>query len=487
MVLGLIVTPLYLKYLGIEAFGLIGFFLMAQTVLGFVDAALSAATIRTVARLQNEGNLQKAGNTLHTYSVIYWVSSAAIVTLACLIAPWIAVHWLRTTQLSSQTVTRAVMLIGLILAFRMPNGLYLAVLTGTERMVTSAGIAIAIASLGSLGAVVVLACVSATVEAFFAWQAAVALIQIIVMRAAAWRAIGNNASQFDINCLAGNWRFTIGVGTITLSCALLTQVDKVILSRMLTLENYGQYVLATLVASGVCVAVFPIYNIAYTRFSALIAQNQLETLLKLYRGIWSLFTIFLFSSVTVGILLVELLLALWTGNERLAAAVSPIASIMMLGYALNGLAHLPYALLLAKGETRSLNKIYVALIATVTPTTAIMAMRYGVTGGALTQFLLYAVELTLLTGIAHWRFFRYFGESWGWRDAGGTLLVSLFVGAGGYFIFSRLDPTAYSAMSRLALGGVLWFVLVSLNLSISLTARTWIADFWKQTHQRRVT
>ena len=59
--LGLAVVPFYLKYLGIEAYGLIGFFVTTQALLQLLDMGMAPTINREVARCSASGNLQEAG------------------------------------------------------------------------------------------------------------------------------------------------------------------------------------------------------------------------------------------------------------------------------------------------------------------------------------------------------------------------------------------------------------------------------------------
>ena len=131
------------------------------------------------------------------------------------------------------------------------------------------------AELGArLGAVAILAFVSPTIEAFFTWQACVGLGSAIAMRTAAWRIIGRTGQhRFDTAQLKRVWRFTAGMGGVGVTALVFTQLDKVILSKMLGLGEFGHYMLATVVVSGLYVLVAPLFNVIYPRFSALVVTT----------------------------------------------------------------------------------------------------------------------------------------------------------------------------------------------------------------------
>src|SRR5947199_8096308 len=90
----LAVIPLYLKFLGIEAYGLIGFFATTQALLQLLDMGLAPTINREVARHGALGKPQDAAPLLHTLSRVYWGVAVVIAIVGCALAPWVATHWL---------------------------------------------------------------------------------------------------------------------------------------------------------------------------------------------------------------------------------------------------------------------------------------------------------------------------------------------------------------------------------------------------------
>ncbi|BBO99915.1 lipopolysaccharide biosynthesis protein [Sulfuriferula nivalis] len=480
--IGLAVVPFYLKYLGIEAYGLIGFFVTTQTLLQLLDMGMAPTINREVARCSASGDLKEAGKLLHTLAIIYWCMAGVIALLILALAPWIAEYWLQSKQLSPQIISHAVMLIGLVVACRWPIGLYQGALIGAQRLTVSSGINMAMVTIGSLGAVAVLAFISPTIEAFFIWQACVGIVYAITIRAAAWRIIGDTkANHFDADYIRRILKFSLGVGAISFSGIVLTQLDKVILSKTLGLESFGKYMLATMVANSLYILIVPIFNTAYPKFSSLVAQEKLEELFMQYRTASHLLATMLFPLAMVMVLLSQQLIQLWTGNGSLAADVAPLASLLLIGYALHGVMHMPYALMLAQGETRSMLKIYVSLIVIIVPLTAVLSLMYGAVGGALAQLLLFVFYVLMGTWITHKRYFIGFAREWLLIDVGVPLGISLLIGLLGFFILSMLGAEVYV---KLMVGLVLWGVATLLSIYSSQFSRSIFVGYWNQFRYR---
>lgn len=461
--IALAVVPFYLKYLGIEAYGLIGFFVTTQAVLSLLDMGMAPTINREVARCSALGNLKEAGKLLHTLAVVYWCMAGAIALLIMALAPLIAGYWLQSKQLSPQTISHAVMMMGLVIACRWPIGLYQGALIGAQRLTVSSGINMVMATIGSLGAVAVLAFVSPTIEAFFIWQACVGLVHAGAMRLGAWRVIGRLRDiRFDINELKNIWRFSAGMSGVAVSAIILMQLDKVLLSRILSLEDFGRYALAGVVASGLYIVLTPTFNVIYPRLSALVVTGELEKLIDLYRTGTRLLLSVLFPIATVAAIFSEAILSLWTGNPSLASSTAPVVALFLIGTALNGAMHFPYALQLAYGMTRLPLTINAILVIVMIPTTILLSLQYGAVGGAAAWAILNGIYLLIGTLLTHRSLLKGVGLKWVICDVGMPLGLSLLVVG---VVGSKVRELGYSYFVELSIGGglaIFAFLLVIL-------------------------
>ncbi len=469
---GLAVVPFYLKYLGIEAYGLIGFFATTQAVLSLLDMGMAPTINREVARCSASGSLQEAGKLLHTLAVVYWSMAAMIALLVVLLAPWIAEYWLQSKHVSQQTISHAIMLMGLVVACRWPIGLYQGALNGAQRLTVSSGINMVMATVGSLGTVAVLAFVSPTIEAFFIWQACVGLVYAMTMRLAAWRVIGRiRETRFEVNELKTIWRFSVGMSGVAVSGIVLMQLDKVLLSRILSLEDFGRYALAGVVASGLYILLTPTFNVIYPRLSALIVTNETEKLIHLYRSGTRLLLAALFPIAVAAAVFAEEILLLWTGNPSLASSTAPVVSLFLIGTALNGAMHFPYALQLAYGVTRLPLTINAMLVVVMIPTTILLAFKYGAVGGAAAWAILNGIYLLIGTWLTHRSLLKGIGLTWLLFDVGMPLGISMLIVGGIGHIARELGFSSYVELligSGLAFCTFLIIVMLSPNLRIAV-------------------
>lgn len=432
--LTLAVVPLYLHYLGTEAYGLIGFFATTQALLQLLDLGISPTANREVARFSTVGNMPAARNFLHTISVVYWGMAGVIALFMLGLAPLLGKYWIQSDQFATDEITHALMLMGLVVACRWPVGLYMGVLMGLQRVARASIIGATVGTLSNLGAVAILAFVSPTIEAFFLWHAGVGIVNALYMRWLAWRLLdeGKERYPFDWNEIKRIWRFSAGLSGIAITGVILIQLDKILLSKFLSLGDFGRYMVAVVVANGLYMLLTPLFNAIYPRMTSLVASEEIEKLTDLYKTGTRLFLSLFFPIAIWAAFFAEDLLFVWTGNQQLAASTSLIASMLILGTALNGAMHFPFALQLAYGSTKLPLTITVALLCIFAPLIVILTMSFGVTGGALAWLLLNVSYLFFGTWVTHRKLLRGQAISWLAHSVGQPLIISLVVMAIGW-------------------------------------------------------
>ena len=459
---GFAVVPVYIRLLGTGSYGLIGFFATTQVVLQLFDFGLSATINREAARCVATDSLVDLGKLLHTLSVVYVATAVTVAIAATLAAPLLATEWLQSTTLGVDSIQRAVVLLAVVIACRWPLGLYQGVLLGGHKLAKVSVVAIAMTGLGSLGAIVVLSFVSTTVEAFFVWQAAVSLLHTLVLRHMAWRAVGRDGSdlRFDWSQLRQVWAFTAGVSGIAVIGTLLSQTDKIILSRILTLEAYGQYMVATVAAGSLHLIVTPAFNIIYPKLSFLYKARSESGLLAYYRRATQLLTAVLFPLATVVGVFAHDLIVVWTGNAALAQASAPILQWMLIGTTLNGVMYCPYALQLAAGRPRITLTILLILLVAMFPLTVLLSIRLGGVGGAIAWAALNVSYLFLGTWLTHRHLLTGGGRQWLTFDVIAPMAAAMAVVGGACVALRLFVPQPAAIASGLGVAAAFAWALI---------------------------
>jgi hypothetical protein len=211
--------PIYIKYLGVESFGLIGLFIVLQTGIGLLDIGMRSALGREMARFTGGAHsAQSIRDLLRSIEVIVFGIAVFIASGIALSANWIATLWLQVKSLPVDVITKAFMLMGLVTAIRFMKNVYHSCIIGLQRHVFYSVFNSAIATLRGLGAVGVLVWISASIEAFFIWQGLVSIISLIIFMVLTYASLlpAERAGKFSLVALRGIWKFSGGSVGITL-------------------------------------------------------------------------------------------------------------------------------------------------------------------------------------------------------------------------------------------------------------------------------
>ena len=275
--MGLAFIPLYIKYLGIEAYGLIGLFALLTAWLSLLDMGMTPTLGREMARYMGGGHTAESIRDL-LRSIEYVAIGIAVLIVAgiALGANWLATSWLKSETTPTEVVAQAFAVMGLVSGLRFFEGIYRSSIVGLQRQVLLNVVSSLIATLRGLGAVGVIVWVAPTIQAFFLWQGLISVVSIVLLALATYRCLpkAGRSSRFSLTALRGVWRFAGGMVGITVLALLLTQADKILLSKLLTLTEFGYYSLAAVVAGAIFTLVNPITQAWYPRLNQLHATDD---------------------------------------------------------------------------------------------------------------------------------------------------------------------------------------------------------------------
>jgi O-antigen/teichoic acid export membrane protein len=423
----IIFLPLYLRLLGAEQFGLIAFYGTLQGALLILDLGIGPTLARELARRSiDPTGIDASRDLLRTIELIYITIGAMVGSAIVIAAPWIAAHWLRAGTVPEADVRSAIRLMGVLVAFQWPLSLYQGGLIGLERQLPLNAIKIAMTSFAAVGSLVLLSRVSATTGVFFAWQAGVFGLYVLATRGALWRSLpSTHRPRWTAWRLRSVWRFSAGMTAITLTAVILTQADKLFLSKVVSLGVFGFYALAATLCGGLMILVTPLFNGLFPRFSALVAAGDENALRRLYHeGTQYMASLTLPIAVSISAF-ARPLVYFWTANSDVASVTGPILTILVIGTALNGLMNVPYALQLAHGWTALGFRINLFLIALMAPSLFFLFRWYGPVGAAGSWVIINAAYVAIGVWLTHRRLLRGETRRWFLHDVAPPLFVSV--------------------------------------------------------------
>jgi O-antigen/teichoic acid export membrane protein len=447
-IISIFLMPVYLHRLGAEAFGLVGFFLMAQTWMQILDIGLTPALSREMSRLRaGTISLDAAASRLNA---LEWVQGALAITVIMLI--WstnddIAKRWLSAQALSGDTVATCVAWMGVAISLRWLAGLYRGVLVGLEQQQQANVLAATFATLRFVAVVPLLLYVTTAPEDFFAFQM---LVSAIELAASAWLAHHHIPTTGifrspDIRALQGMLPLVGSMAFLGAMWVTLTQIDKLVLSGILNLRDYGHFTLAVMAASGILILTPPLHQVIQPRLTILYERGERESLVSLYR-LLSQLSVVGFVGLGTGIgFFAGSILRIWTGSESVAMAAAPILLWYGLANAVVGMLVMPFMLQFAKGNLRLHVYGNLLMLAMLVPALVMAAQQRGAIGAGQVFFVANSLFLLLWVPLVHRRFLPEVT----WREMFSDTMSVAFVVAGILGMAARLLPTGLPAVATL--------------------------------------
>lgn len=465
--MAVVFVPIYIHYLGVEAYGVIGLFTLLQAWLAFLDMGITPTLNREMARYAAGAHTATSiGNLLRTLEVLCGVMAVALVITTWTVSGYVASAWLDTNALSVSTVARAIALMGVVAALRLCEAAYRGALLGLQRQVFFNAVNALMATLRFGGVVGVLAFVSNSIAAFFVWQALVSLVTVVILAGAVWRTVGGpTTSVFTTAALREVGGFARGMLVITALGLLLTQVDKILLSRMISLEGFGYYSLAATVAGILFFAVGPITFAVYPELVALSTRGDQEALATTYHRGAQLVVSLVAPAGFMLVFFAERIIHTWSGDPVLAQHTATLLSILALGTILNTLMYMPVHLQLAHAWTSLSVRVNLVAVLTVVPMLFWVVPRFGAAGAAWVWVGLNAAYVAVGVQLMHRRLLPSEKRRWYLNDTAIPLAGALAI----VLVASWLRPSVLA--DRLV-----WTLFFAVTALLAVTVTALLAD-----------
>ena len=338
-----VALPWYLAALGPDQFGLIGFIVMLQAVLGLIDAGMSQALVREITvRLDSPGRKRHgAAALLFGFERIYWLFGLGSGFVMVLLADLIATRWLNLKDMPIEVGKEAIYGAAALFAMQFPGSIYRSVLVGAQAQVILNGIVLSGALLRHIGGVIVVF-IWPTLLAYLLWHGSVAFLETTFRGRYAWRALDIKRNQvgWEFSEVRAVWKIVAGLSGAAWLGALTVQMDKIFLSRSSTIDQFGYYMIAATVATGILQLVYPLIQAVLPRAVKLRAQPaalralsvKLACLISLIAAIGAV------AFVSAG----KLMLNLWLRNSEAVQGIYQILAILLVGTSLNALYNVGY-------------------------------------------------------------------------------------------------------------------------------------------------
>lgn len=451
MALGILALPLYLKLMGPAYYGLIGFGMTIQIIVNLVDAGFSPALGRNIARMR--AGLEDPEELALFLRTLDWAFFAIVATF-CVAGTasmsWWASNWFGVSGSSAIVVGQSMALVIASSALRCMAALYRGAIVNLEKQIFTSGMVVIVNAVRLLLPLPFVALFPDPRIVFAIWLGA-AFLEVIVLRVVLSRNIPMEVPlrRFSIPSLRRHLAFTGGVALLALIHTLATQYDKLLLSRILTLQQYGYFSLAVVLSGAMLTLPAAIVQAIQPRVTGSISAQDVQA--KLISMSTELIVAFAVAPAVAIACLPRTALQAWVNDPVAIGAVSPYLGFYVVGSALVGISSAAFMLQIAAGRMRMHIVANLLLVAALIPLAYFAATHQGALGTARVWFVLNTLFVTIYGPFAIGRLLPGRGLSW--------LIDSVAIPIGAAVLGALLVRWTFSDIAANRIAAILHIVL----------------------------
>lgn len=443
-----IAIPLYLHWLGRESFGLVGFGLLLQSVLGFVNGGLADAANRETAKVERHGSRAVATEQF-AFVRLAWLVGAVMGVLLAGLSGWLARHWLTLDQLGAESAQHAIQLIAVLIVLQVPIDIYTGMLLGARRHLAANGMLTGGATVRAVATIGALALIAPSIEVFFMAQIVASLLTVIAGHVLLCQTASGHVAptwQSTWSSLRASFQFSAGMTLVTFSSMLLSQADRIILSRLLKLDEFGIYSIAVTFANLLYFLISPVQSTFYPEFSRYMEPAQRGHLTERYHQACQCMSVLILPTGFVLACFSREIIGAWTYSPVVGKEAAAVAALLIAARLIGGLNTMPYSLQFSHGWVSLVAGSNFAAVVVLLPVLAYLAVQWGAFGAALGYLIIGLPFSVWIVWRMHQRLLPGELGRWFRQDVAPSLGLSLLLAA----LWKIAEPANLTPAGQLA-------------------------------------
>ena len=372
--------PIYIKYIGLAAYGIIGFYGSIQAVLVLFEFGMGLTSNKILAE-ETVSISDQTKRTLKSVELIYLTCALMLGLIIILFANQIAQTWLHINDksINGQNIVR---LMGVLFIVSWPKSLYNGFLTGQKKILLMNTISTIILLIQNLLLFLIITKWNSTLNSYFYILIFTSFSEIISLRYFATSSLKpckKYASRPELNKF---YSYSSGVIVFSILSLLIFQFDKFYISYSFPIESLGIYNLAGVIPFAMLTLIYPITTASFPRIvkikESIKASNAFidwSTLIFLISSTYFAIVAFNFSEIHflwlkgndpyLNKISLFLLIGLWfhTGTNMIVSALIANGKVRVVWiiYLVSIIVYLSFIALLSEVTIESLAKAWILL------------------------------------------------------------------------------------------------------------------------------
>lgn len=456
-------VPIYIKFLGEETYGLVSFFATLQLAMNLLEMGLSSTLKREFAAVESDNNKNRKYKLLRSVETLNLIIASIIFLLCYFGSNFIAYQWLNLEYLDIDIVATTIILMGTSISIQFLSNTYFGCIIGQGYQITANTYQLIWSFCKSVGSILIIWIITPDIRLFYSWHIMCDILYLLALRATVIKKLDydtNNKWRLkDITILKDIWKYAFGLMLISFIALINRQLDKTIISKYLPLTELGAYNLAftlgqipIILSSSVAIALF-------SKYTKLYSMEKEEEIKSNFLHINKTITIIVVCiGVFVAIYSNELIL-FWTGSQSIVEIISKTAGFVVIGSMFLGLQEIPYAFVLAHGNTKINNFVGIIFLPIIVSVTFIFVINFKLQGAGIAYCLLMMTQTIIYIIIIHKKYFITDNIIWLLHDTISPIITCFILALLSKYICDNIFTNIYLVLLFAVFSGLLTLLI----------------------------
>ncbi|CAH1235588.1 putative Polysaccharide biosynthesis protein [Vibrio harveyi] len=329
-ILTFLVVPYYLEWLGSESYGLVGFATLIQNWLMIISSGFNPVAGRAAARAQEGHEDWKRTYTL-IRSIDFSILSIGfgLVLVLFLLPNTVFSNWFQADKIDSGDLAIAILLLVVIAILRLASAIGRGVIANLEMQIWL-NINLSCCSFLRFALSLPVVYYYNNMLSLFYWWFFVSALEYISIQYKIRKSTPMKASffSFSFDELRKHGKFAATLSFTSLVWIAITQLDKLIFTKTMSLENYGIFSVAVLLSGGVLLLSQPLTQAYQPKLIKIFATDGSKGLGQEVVKVTRLTLIALLPITVIFSFNAEDVILLWTSNKN----VAEVSAVFLPGY-----------------------------------------------------------------------------------------------------------------------------------------------------------
>lgn len=351
--------PYFMNILGAEAYGLVGFFGSLQVALSLLDMGLASVILRETSCYLGGIKNKKDASTFYSFCKVLnylfiLIGCTIFLCLMCLNS-YFSHSWFNYVVLTPEDVSFCLMIMAFFIVCKWMSGFYKAVVSGAENFKVITYVNVIVTTIRYISVIPVFIFYKADVKIFFIIQIVAVLFETIILYYHYRQHLPTEIafdSRLGLLRLKSLLSFSSYAWIISLLYIILTQVDKIYFSKTLSLDVFGLFSFAIVLATLINLCAAPIQHALQPRLVFLFSVSSAAQFYKCFRSIYFVSTsliLFITGSVFLSI---KAILVLLSYSIKDIEIILNVSQLYLVGNALFSIASMSYFMQYSLGNLK---------------------------------------------------------------------------------------------------------------------------------------